>query len=102
MNNYSNNKPHDPYGFKEEIKIKFDALKVVIEKFPNKTGLMMELLKAEVPPVNWAGYCALPVTDQLVWEERSDTLAKSILFLMNSKNNNTKENLHLLIPKKRK
>ena len=63
MNKYINNKLHDPHGFKEEIKIKFDTLKAVVEKFPNRTGAMMELLKTEVPPVNWAGYYALPATD---------------------------------------
>ena len=41
MNNYSNKKLHDPHGFKEEIKIKYDAVKVVIEKFPNWTDSMM-------------------------------------------------------------
>ena len=44
MNNFSNNKPHDPHGFKVEIKIKSDAIKAVVENFPNKTGAMMELL----------------------------------------------------------
>ena len=29
MNNYSNNKPHNPHGFKEEVKIKYDAVKAV-------------------------------------------------------------------------
>ena len=29
MNNYSNNKPHDPRGFKEEVKIKYNAVKAV-------------------------------------------------------------------------
>ena len=41
MNNYSNSKPHDPHGFKEEIKIKFDAVKAVVKKFPNRTEAMM-------------------------------------------------------------
>ena len=44
MNNYSNNRPHDPHSFKEQVKIKYDAIKAVIEKFPNGTGAMMELL----------------------------------------------------------
>ena len=66
MNNYSNSKPHDPHSFKEEIKIKFDAVKAMVEKFLKGTGAMMELLKAEVPPADWANYCALPVLYQLV------------------------------------
>ena len=56
---------------------------------------MMELLKAEVPPVDWANYCALTSADQLVWEERGDDLTKSMLFLINSKNNNAKKDLRL-------
>ena len=35
MNNYSNNKPHGPHGFKEEIKIKYDAVKAVAGRFLN-------------------------------------------------------------------
>ena len=66
LNNFSNNKPHDPHGFKEEIKIKFNAVKAVVGKFSNGTGSMMELLKAEVPTLDWAIYFALPVTEQLV------------------------------------
>ena len=53
LNNFSNTKLHDPYGFKEEIKIKFDAIKAVVEKFPNGTEAMMELLKVESIPLTW-------------------------------------------------
>ena len=44
---FSNAKPNDPHGFKEELKIKYDAVLAVVGKFPNGTGPMMELLKAE-------------------------------------------------------
>ena len=27
MKNYSNNQPHDPHGFKEEVRIKYNSLK---------------------------------------------------------------------------
>ena len=37
---------HDPQGFKEEIRNKFDTVKEVVEKFPKGTRVMMELLKA--------------------------------------------------------
>ena len=50
MNNYSNNKPHDPHGFKEEVKIKYDTLKAVAEKFLNRTAVMMALLETETVP----------------------------------------------------
>ena len=95
LNHYSNNEPYDPKGFKEEIKIKFDVVKAVVKKFPNGTGAMMELLKAELPHVDLDSYCALPNVDQLVWEERGDALTKSMLFLMNLKNDNAKKDLHL-------
>ena len=29
LSNFSNNKPHDPHGFKEEIKIKYNSVKAV-------------------------------------------------------------------------
>ena len=45
--NFSNNNPNDPYSFKEKIKIKFNTLLAVVEKFPNRTRTMIELLKAE-------------------------------------------------------
>ena len=41
MNNCSNNKPHDPHGFKEEVKIKYDAVKVVAGRFQNEIAVMM-------------------------------------------------------------
>ena len=56
---------------------------------------MMELMIAEVPVLDWAAYCALPVTEQLVWKERDDDLNKSMLFLLNSKKDNAKNDLHL-------
>ena len=52
INNYSNIKPHEPHGFKKEVKIKYDAVKVVVEKFPNGTGAMIELLRAEIPALD--------------------------------------------------
>ena len=93
----SNNKLYDPTGFKEEIKIKFDAIEAVDKNFSNGTGAMMELFKAEPIPLKqtWANYCTMPVVEQLIWEERGVALIKSILSLMNSKNNNVKKHLCL-------
>ena len=95
MYKYSNNKPHDPHGFKEETKIKFDAIKAVAENFSKGTGAMIKLLERERPAVDWAGYCALTPVQQFLWEERGDNLTKLMLFTMNSKNENTKEDLRL-------
>ena len=91
MNIFSDAKPNDPHGFKEELKIKY-----VFGKFPNGTGLMLELLKAEVPPLDWAVYCRLLVAEQLIWEEKGDASTKAMLLLMNSKNDNAKKDLRLL------
>ena len=41
LNNFSNAKPDDSHGFKEELKIKYDAVLAVLE-----------LLKAEAPPLD--------------------------------------------------
>ena len=95
ISNYSNNKPHDPHGYKEEVKIKYNDVQAVVGKFPNETGAMIELLEAVVPAQHWAYYCGLTPADQLVWEERGNTLTKSMLSLMNLKNNNATKDLHL-------
>ena len=47
LNNFSNAKSNDPHRFKEELKIKYDAILAVVGKLPNGTGPMLELLKAE-------------------------------------------------------
>ena len=95
LNNFSNNKTHDSNGFKEKIKIKFNAVKAVVEKFPNGTEAMTKLLKAKPIPLTWANYYTMSVAEQLILEERSDLLTKSMLFLMDLKNNNANKDLHL-------
>ena len=70
MKNFNNNKPHDPHGFKKEVKIKYDAGKAIAGKFPNDTAAMMALLGAAVPALDWTGYCALTNDKQLALEER--------------------------------
>ena len=52
LTNFSNAKPNDPHGFKEELKIKYNAMLAFVGKFPNGTGPMLELLKAEAPPLD--------------------------------------------------
>ena len=61
MNNFSNAKPNDPHGFKEELNIKYDAVLAVIVKFLNRTEPMLELFAVELPPLDWAPYCAMDV-----------------------------------------
>ena len=99
MNNYSNNKPHGPHGFKEKFKIKYNTIKAVVGRLPNGTGEIFALLETETVPLTWVDYCAIPPVDQLVWEERENELNRTILYLMNLKNNNAKKNLCLAYSK---
>ena len=59
MNNYTNNEPYNLHGFKESIKIKYEATKAITGKFPNETAALMELLTNTLPPLDWVAYCAL-------------------------------------------
>ena len=57
----------------------------------------MELLSNAQPvALDWAGYCALPEANQLVWERKADALNQPMLYLMNSKNKNAKKDLRLV------
>ena len=80
LHNFSNVKPNDPHGFKEELKIKFDAVLAVIWEFSNRAGPMLELLKAKTPSFIWVNYCAMDVVDQAMRKERGDASNKAILF----------------------
>ena len=95
MNNYTNNEPQDPHGYKEQVKIKYEATKAIVGKFPNGTAVLMELLSKAPVPLDWARYCVLPEKDHLVWEGRANVLNQAMLYLMNSKNENAKKNLRL-------
>ena len=52
MNNYSNNKLHDSHGFKEGVKIKYDALKAVTRRFPKGTAAKSESLGVAIPAID--------------------------------------------------
>ena len=95
MDNFSNNKLYNPHGYKEEVKIKYDSVKAIAERFLNGTAVMMVLLTVAVPALDWVGYCALTPNEQLAWKERGDELTKSIIYLMNSKNKQAKKDLSL-------
>ena len=75
MNNYINNEPYDPHGFKEQVKIKFKATKAIVGRFPYRTAALMELLSTtQSIALDWAAYCALPADKQLMWELRANEL----------------------------
>ena len=67
----------------------------VVGKFPNRTGVMEQILKAELPLFNWAEYCAMAPVDQHIWKEKTDAQNKAMLLLMHLKNNNAKKDLRL-------
>ena len=95
LNNFTNANPSDPHRFKEELKIKYEAVLAVVRKFPNSTGPMLELLKAETPPLDWTHYCVMSVADQELWEKKGDDSVKAMLLLMYSKNDAAKKDLRL-------
>ena len=96
IKNYSNNKPHNPQGFKEQVKIKYDTIKAITGKFPNEIAAMMALLRATTSVIDWAGYCMVTPAKQLMWKKRGDKLNKALLYyLMNSKNKHVKKDLNL-------
>ena len=95
LNTYTNNNPNDPHGFKEQVKINFEATKAIVGRFPNGTAALMYLLNKAETTLNWDDYCALSKEDRLVWEQRADALNQSMIYLMNSKNENAKKNLRL-------
>ena len=64
--NFSNSKPSRPHSFKEELKIKYNAMLAIIGKFPNGKGVMEQFLKAETPCLTWADYCTMTPADQLI------------------------------------
>ena len=72
LNNNSNNKPNDPHGFKEEVKIKYNAVKEITRKFPNGTAAMMTLFAAVAPPLDRVAYYGLTPDKQLLGGKRGD------------------------------
>ena len=95
LNTYTNNNPNDPHGFKEQVKIKFEATKAIVGRFPNGTAALMHLLSNAETPLDWDTYCALSAEEQIVWELRADALNQSMIYLMNSKNEIAKKDLCL-------
>ena len=70
---------------------------MIAGKSPNGIAALIELLSNAHPAaLHWGGYCPLPETDQLMWEQRIDELNQSMLYLMNLKNENVKKDLRLL------
>ena len=58
----------------------------------------MHLLSKAETSLDWDEYCALLEEEKLVWEQKADALNQSIIYLMNSKNENAKKDLHLAYP----
>ena len=101
LNNFSIVNPNDRHGFKEEFKTKHNSILAVVRKFQNRTDPIMELLKAEKRPFDRVAYCVIDVTEQAIWVERDHAPTKAMFLLLNSKNDNTKNNIRLNINKKK-
>ena len=95
LKNFIKVKQNDPHGFKEELKIKYDAVLDVAGKFPNRIGSMIELLKAETQTLDHKNYYGMNIIDQAIWEQSDDASTKAMFLLLNSKDNNTKKDLFL-------
>ena len=95
MNTYTNNNPNDPHGFKEQVKIKFEATKAIVGRFSNGTAALTHLLSKAKTPLDWNDYCSLPEEERLLWKQRADALNQSMIYLMNSKNKNAEKDLRL-------
>ena len=49
---YTNNDTNDPHGFKEQVKIKFEATKAIVGRFPNGTAALTLLLSKAEPALD--------------------------------------------------
>ena len=58
LHNYTNSKPNNPHRFKEELKIKYESTLAIVGKFPNRTGVMEQLLKVDGNKT-WIDYWAM-------------------------------------------
>ena len=67
----------------------------VVGKFSNRTRVMEQLFKAEMPSLTWVDYCGMMPANQLIWEDKADTQTKAMHFQMNSKNKIVKNDLCL-------
>ena len=56
----------------------------------------MHLLSNTETPLDQDAYCALPAEGRLTWEQRADALNRSMIYLMNSKNEIAKKYLRLV------
>ena len=95
LNTYTNNNITDPHGFKEQAKIKYEATKAIVGRFPNETATLVHLLSNAEPALDWDDYCALPAAGRLDWETRADALNLAIIYIMNSKNEIARKDLRL-------
>ena len=95
MKNYTNNESYNLHGFREQIKIKYEATKAIGRKSPNGTAALIELPTNAQPVLDQATCCALTADQQLVLELKADELNQTMLFLMNLKNKTTNKDLHL-------
>ena len=79
LHNFTIPRANDPHGFKEEVKLKFNAIMAIVGKFPNKTAFLEQLLAVDTLSKTYNDYCALGSDEQLPWNEKADELGIEIL-----------------------
>ena len=83
------------HGYKEKLKVKYDATMVIAGKFLNRIGLLETSLAKEMTPLDSNDYCKMRTAQLLIWEDKAANLAKTILLLVNLKNEATHDDLCL-------
>ena len=69
LNIYTKNDTNDSNGFKEQVKIKYEATKAIVGRFPNRTATLMPLLINTEPALDSDDYCALPAETRRIWAQ---------------------------------
>ena len=70
LHNFINPRVDDPHRFKEEVKVKYNATVAIVEKFPNRTAFLEQLLATDTPSETLDDYCVLGSNDRLVGKRK--------------------------------
>jgi len=101
LNNFTNQKPHDPHTFKDDLIAKYQATLSLTNRFPNGTVFMETLLSenldddGEPAPLTIEDYFGFDDDVKTAWEKKGDKLCQAMLFCANSKNEPMKKDLRL-------
>ena len=81
--------------FKKELRTKYDATKAICGKFPFGTEVLVYAMQNFTGgnPGTLASFYSVSAKNKAIWERVYDDLIMSMLFLNNSKNDDTKKEL---------